>query len=123
MLPRIKCLFFSNPPEPILPFRILWMSTFLATFLTVTSLPSSHGMIGGRTALDGPFTIEDAEDLDLTADPLRRDWISDFVQSTEVLSAFDLTASGLTLAMGQSPTGALRATLPDDGCDEVTCGS
>lgn len=79
-------------------------------------LTPALAQIGGKTAANGPFLLENAEDLNLTAESIGRDWISDFIfPSGDVLSAVPLNGSGLTLGLGQSPTGALRGSLAASG--------
>lgn len=69
----------------------------------------ASAQIGGKTSADGPFILEDVEDLDTTAGGVLRAWIPTYVPGqTEPLMAVSLTGSGLTLAAGQSATGALR---------------
>lgn len=73
---------------------------------------SANAQIGGQTAANGPFTLDDVEDLDLTAGGVLRDWIPDNVQGvTNPLQAITLTTSGLTLANGETTVGALQYTL------------
>jgi hypothetical protein len=74
---------------------------------------AAHAQIGGQDSSLGAFLLDDAEDLDLVADGVERNWISDYVFPTgKVLSAVNLNGSGLTLAPGQSPLGALRMRIP-----------
>ncbi|GEM_PF-6771903 len=73
------------------------------------------GQIGGKTAADGPFVLEDAEDRDLFVDALGRDWIPDFVPGDgNGLTTLTLAGSGLTLAAGQTPVGALKFAVPQE---------
>lgn len=73
-----------------------------------------HAEVGGKSAYEGTMIIDDAEDLDLTADGVERDWIPDNIAPVgAVLTTFSLTSSGMTLAVGQSAIGALLATVPE----------
>lgn len=68
--------------------------------------------IGGHTAADGPFLLEDAEDLNLTAGGVQRDWVPDRVQGvSNPLQAVSVASTGLTPTSGQSPLGTLRFTM------------
>ena len=67
--------------------------------------------IGGRTAADGVFLLDDAEDLDLVAKGVERNWIPQFVWGGG-LSAERLDTLDLTLAPGQSPVGTLLYRIP-----------
>lgn len=72
-----------------------------------------HAQIGGKTAANGPFTLDNVEDLDTTAGGVMRTWIPDFVfGSADPFQAVLLSGSGLTLAPDQSPVGALRFSMP-----------
>lgn len=91
------------------------LAVLLAFGLFLLGGPVRHApaQIGGKTAADGPFTLEDAEDLDLSASGVQRDWIESFVfGSDSSLEAVSLGATGLTPASGQSPVGVLRYTMP-----------
>lgn len=73
----------------------------------------ASAQIGGKTAADGPFTLDNVEDLDTTAAGVARAWVPDYVFGiTDPFQAVALSGSGLTLASGQSPTGALRFSMP-----------
>lgn len=72
----------------------------------------ASAQIGGATAADGPFVLEDAEDLDLVADGVMRDWVPDYVKDGG-LHAIPLSASGLTLDASQSSIGALHFHVPE----------
>ncbi len=74
---------------------------------------SASGQVGGQTGAEGPALVDDVEDLDLVAGGVERAWISDFIwPAGDVLTTISLSGSNLTLAPGQSPIGALRATIP-----------
>ncbi len=76
-------------------------------------LVAAQGQIAARTAADGEFIIDNAEDLDLFADGVERQWLGNYIHpSGNVLSALPLGGSGLTPAGGQSPVGALLMTVP-----------
>jgi hypothetical protein len=86
---------------------------FGLVYMLVFAAGAALGQIGGHTAADGPFTLDDVEDLDLTAGGVLRDWIPDNVSGvTDPLKAISLTTSGLSLASGQTSVGALQYTLP-----------
>lgn len=73
----------------------------------------AYAQIGGKTAADGPFTLDNVEDLDTTAGGVMRAWVPDYVfGATNPFQAVTLSGSGLTLAPNQSPTGALRFSMP-----------
>jgi hypothetical protein len=75
----------------------------------LTGVCAVSAQIGGHTAFDGPFTLDNVEDLDLVAGGVGRDWIPDYVEGIpNPLQAQALSSSGLTLASGQTPAGALR---------------
>jgi hypothetical protein len=78
--------------------------------LALIAMPVS-AQIGGKTAADGPFTLDDVEDLDTTAGGVMRAWIHTYVPGEPIdgaLKAVALSGLGLTLATGQTPIGALR---------------
>jgi hypothetical protein len=88
-----------------LPGRLM---TALIVMLPLLATPA-FAQIGGKTAADGPFTLDNVEDLDTTAGGVMRAWIPTFVPGqTDPLQAVALSGSGLTLAAGQTPVGALR---------------
>jgi hypothetical protein len=88
-------------------------SRSLATIAIALSLAASaHAQIGGHLAADGPFLLEDVEDLDLHAVGVARDWIPDFVSQQGGLTPILLDSSGLTLFGDQSPIGGLRFRVP-----------
>ncbi len=90
-------------------FIIFWVLTFTFVFC-----PYGYTQIGGRTAAFGTFVLDDVEDLDLMADGVMREWISDYVWPLGyILSTFSLSDSGLILAQEQTPIGALKATIPE----------
>jgi hypothetical protein len=94
----------------------------LITFFGMIGLGfGANAQIGGNSASAGHFLLEGAEDLNLTAESMGRDWISDFVwPAGSVLEAVSL--AGLTPATGQSTNGALLATVPDDGFGSIDAG-
>jgi hypothetical protein len=56
---------------------------------------------------------------------LGRDWISDYVGGIGggyILEPLDLSQAGLALAPGQSPIGALKAEIPNDGYGSIHAG-
>lgn len=79
-------------------------SSRVLAILLLSTAPA-FAQIGGHLPADGPFVLDDVEDLDLTADGVERDWIVSFINR---LSADSSTSSGLTLAPGQTPIGALH---------------
>jgi hypothetical protein len=87
-----------------------WMA--LCALALFVAAGTAWALIGGKSAADGPFLIDDMEDLNLRSESLGRNWVSDFVGTQQVLSALTLSGAGLTLAAGQSPTGAFLATVP-----------
>ncbi len=90
----------------------LYIVLFVA--LSFSLVIPAHSQIGGRTSADGTFVLDDAEDLDLVADGVMRDWIPDYVwPQGYVLTTYTLTGSSLTLAPDQTPIGALKATIPE----------
>jgi hypothetical protein len=94
-------------PKSALPMLLGWICL---------AASSAVAQIGGKTANDGPFLLDGAEDLNLSAESVGRDWVSDFVYPAgDVLSVIALGGSGLTLGTGQSATGALRASLAASG--------
>lgn len=88
--------------------------TLLRVVVLMLVVPlSSHAQIGGKTAADGPFLLDDVEDLDTVAIGVMRTWVSDYIAPQgDVLSVVQLTGSGLTRATDQSPIGAFRASVP-----------
>lgn len=70
------------------------------------------GQIGGQTAADGDFVIDDFEELSLTSATLERDWLASVV--VQAPADLELQGSGLTLASGQTPVGAMNIEFPDD---------
>lgn len=90
--------------------------TFAFVLFLIGSTVIAEAQIGGRTAADGPFALDDVEDLDLTAIGVGRQWIPDYVYPTgDDLTAESLAGSGLTLAAGQSPVGGLKVSIPAVG--------
>jgi len=91
----------------------LVVSTFLIAF-GFSSPPSVFPQIGGHSAADGTFVLDDVEDLDLVADGVGRDWLPDYIWPVgDVLSPLAISGSGLTPAGGQTPVGAFRTTIPE----------
>lgn len=69
--------------------------------------------IGGKTATDGPFTLDNVEDLNTTASGVDRAWIPDFIfTDPQAFQAVPLTTGGLTLSPEQTTSGALRYAMP-----------
>lgn len=93
--PRMKCS------------RII---TFLLASL-LALVPLAAAQIGGRTASEGTFLLEDVEDLDLVAAGVERPWVPEYVAGGG-LEAKSLAGSGLELLPGQSPIGALHYRMP-----------
>lgn len=87
---------------------ILLLATAVTCGLSATAL----GQIGGLTAADGPFLLDDFEDLDTTAGGVLRPWIYDLASDTTYpLEAISPTTAGLTLASDQSPQGVVRYAM------------
>ncbi len=82
----------------------------IAAMLLCLAAPAA-AQIGGHTAEDGVFVLDDAEDLDLVANGVDRNWIPQFVWGGG-LSAEPLDTLELTLAPGQSPVGTLLYRVP-----------
>ncbi|HDR91448.1 MAG TPA: hypothetical protein ENN75_04265 [candidate division Zixibacteria bacterium] len=58
--------------------------------------------------------LDDAEDLDLIADGVEREWVSDFIwPDGYILNCTTISTLGLTAAEGQTPIGTLTATIPE----------
>lgn len=93
------------PHPPRMTAIVLGLTTWLALG------GAALGQIGGKTAADGPFLLEDVEDLDLQAIGVDRPWIPDFVNNGG-LTAIAFDGSGLVLMEGQSPIGGLRFRVP-----------
>ncbi|MFH0793853.1 MAG: hypothetical protein V2A74_07470 [bacterium] len=78
-------------------------------------VPPSFAQIGGRTAADGPFMLDNVEDRDTTASGVMRAWVPDSVPGeTQAFRGVDPTTGGLTLALGQTPNGAFRYRMKSD---------
>ena len=87
-------------------------------FFALLTCSAAQGQIGGHTAAQGLFLLDDAEDLDLVADGVKRNWVPDYVDPFGYVLNIVLLANeaGLNLTVGQSPQGALRfATGIADG--------
>lgn len=54
---------------------------------------------------DGSFVLDDTEDLNLHAQSIDRNWISDFQGGSPALAVSSLTSATLTLAPTQTPVG------------------
>ena len=89
--------------------RSLKCTLLVFLLITVTGLwapPSAAAQIGGWSADQGPFSLDDVEDRDLTAGGVLRDWIPDSVQGvTYPLTGIDPATAGLTLSPNQTPLG------------------
>jgi hypothetical protein len=83
---------------------------------------TAWAQIGGKTAADGPFTIDNAEDLNVRSETLGRDWVSDIVKGQQVLSAIPPGTDSLTLMAGQSPNGVLKGRVPVDNFGSISGG-
>lgn len=94
----------------------IWIPSLPFLVLVLVHLPVSSGaQIGGVTAADGPFVLDDAEVENILAEGVERQWIPDFIWGAEQPFRWvPLGGSGLTLADGQSPEGALRYQMPSD---------
>jgi hypothetical protein len=104
--------FGTRPRTPSSSLDMRTRAVAFALLMGCTFVVSAQ--IGGKTAADGPFTLDDAEDLDLVADGVGRAWVSDSVPPVgNILSVLDLSTSSLTLATGQTPLGVLAATVPE----------
>lgn len=69
--------------------------------------------IGGKTSADGPFILDDMEVENIVAEGVERHWIPDGIWGAEDPFGWaPLAGSGLTLADGQSPIGALYFRIP-----------
>jgi hypothetical protein len=68
--------------------------------------------VGGQVG--GTHVIDDAEDLDLNAIGVNRDWISEFTFTEIALSAIDPATRSLTLTGDQSPMGVFRLRANND---------
>jgi hypothetical protein len=111
LLSRARFLYFYFFANPVTPTAQL---DFHVDDIRLVPVPIRSGFLAGATGASDDFTIDDVEDRDLTADPVGRDWIPDFVAGNPILTAVDLAVSGLTPASSQSPAGALRASVPED---------
>ncbi len=96
-------------------YRCSFLLMFILTILLFcVGLTPGYAQIGGKTADDGIFVLDDAEDLDLLADGVMRNWIPDYVWPLgDVLTTLPLAGTDLTLAEDQTPIGALKATIPE----------
>ncbi len=98
---------FGTRPKRSLLYMLL---AVMLSFIMITS----YAQIGGKTGSEGTFVLDDAEDLDLVADGVMRDWIPDYVYPVgDVLTTLPLTGTDLVLAEEQTPVGALKATIPE----------
>lgn len=83
-----------------------------ATLLFLLS-SSATAQIGGKTSADGPFTLDNVEDLNTTASGVDRAWVAEYIYTDpNAFQAVSLSGSGLTLAPDQTPAGALRYAMP-----------
>lgn len=119
LLSRTRFLFFFFFANPV---PLTAELNFHVDDIRLVPDPMPAGLIGGLDSADGPFTIDDIEDQDLTADPLGRIWVPDFVNSVAILSPLGLPGSGLSLAGGQSPAGAFQAVIPQSGFGSINSG-
>ncbi|MCC5875943.1 MAG: hypothetical protein JJU11_06965 [Candidatus Sumerlaeia bacterium] len=94
----------------------IWRDLPVLVLAFLTLLPmSAIGQIGGQTSADGPFVLDDAEEENILAEGVERLWIPDFIWGAEnPFRWVSLTDSGLSLAEGQSPIGALRYRIPSE---------
>jgi hypothetical protein len=114
--------FFSNPVSMMAELTVNFDDITLEGNGGGDTGPEPSGMLAGKTAADGPFLLEPAEDQNFSVESLGRDWLPDFVKGQSVLTMPALSGSGLTLASGQSPIGAVAATVPDDGFGSLNGG-
>lgn len=99
-------------------FRFYASIVLLSTFSA-----SAFAQVGGKTSADGPFMLEDVEDLNLNAAGVNREWIHEFSGYVQALHPVDPAAEGLTLAAGQSPQGVLLyRAVPEFGFVSKTFG-
>lgn len=73
---------------------------------------TSPAQIGGKTAADGPFVVDNFEDLNLASETLARNWITSVIVNAP--ASLQLSGPGDTLAPGQTPIGAMQPRFPDD---------
>lgn len=109
LLGRTRFLYFLSFAGPVSN------NTTLNLYMDDIRLVTARGHLGARTAADGDFTVDNAEDLDLFADGVERAWVSGYVPGRgDVLESVALAAPGvnLTAVPGQSPVGALQMTAP-----------
>lgn len=66
---------------------------------------TASGQIGDYLPSQGPFVLDDFEDLDLEADSVGRTWV---VSAGDGMIAGAANLGGLTLVPGQTPNGALH---------------
>lgn len=91
----------------------LRLSVFAVSAIFIGMAATATGQIGGKTSADGPFTLDDVEDINTTASGVGRAWVAEYIYSDpDAFQAVSLTGSGLTLASGQTPVGALRYAMP-----------
>jgi len=94
------------------PFRLISNPLLLCILLLIHGNYSIFGQIGGKTAADGVFVLDNAEDMDTSASGVGRGWIPDFVPGiSNPLQAIQLNSSGLNLRANQSAMGALRYSM------------
>jgi hypothetical protein len=104
---------FQNPRSAAISFLLCAFVGFA---------PEASAQIGGQST--APAIIDNAEDLNLNAGGVNRDWISDFNDEGIALTAIGPGAASLTLASGQTPNGVLRLKATGDGAGflEISCG-
>jgi hypothetical protein len=90
----------------------LWHGGLLA-FLLILVTADGFCQIGGRTSSEGPFTLDNVEDINTTASGVDRAWIPEYIVGyPQAFGAVTLTDKSSTLMPGQSPLGALLYTMP-----------
>lgn len=105
--------------KPVSPLCVVRKANGACSRLLLTCLiyaatfSLGFAQIGGKTSADGRFVLEDAEDLNLTAVGVQRDWIwSNVAGSTQPFTVTAIQGSGLTPATGQSPNGMIHFSVP-----------
>ncbi len=83
-----------------------YLSLSFAAVLATLCFDAS-AQIGGKTADDGVFILDDVEDLDHSASGVQRTWISTYANNATTFTAVSPGGAGLTVAPGQSSAGAL----------------
>lgn len=83
--------------------------------VTVGLAISCLAQIGGQTSADGPFTLDDIEDLDINASSVGLDWIPDYIKTDpNAFAPIRLQNAGLSLQADQTSVGAFRFSMPSN---------